>query len=73
MFKRKTNEHSFYGVALAMIMLGILVFTYGLVGWVFNLLGSGCTFVFPSMKIMGGAIIIALGYIHLELELLRNK
>mgnify|MGYP001561132702 CR=1 FL=1 len=73
MFKKKTAEASFYDVALALIIMGALILTYGLVGWLFNSFGSACTFVFPSMKIMGGLVILALGYIQLELELLRKR
>lgn len=73
MFKKKSNACSFYDVALFLIIVGIIIFTYGLVGWVFNTLGNSCHFVQPSTKIIGGMIILGLGYIHLELELLRTK
>lgn len=73
MFKKKTKDHSFYDVSLFIIVIGILVFTYGAVGWLFNAFGNSCRFVLPSEKVMGGAIIMALGYIQLELELMRAK
>ena len=73
MFSRKNSEHSFYGVAIGLIVLGIIIFVYGTVAWLFNIYSTDAGFYFPSFKVIGGAIIMALGYIQLELELLRQK
>jgi uncharacterized membrane protein YidH (DUF202 family) len=73
MFSKKEPEHSLYGVAVALIILGILIFVYGSVAWLFNIYSENSGFYFPSIKVIGGAIIMALGYIQLELELLRQK
>lgn len=62
----------FYGVAMALIVAGSLVFTVGLVELLSNLIGT-TNFNQPAIKLIGGLIVIALGYIHLELELTRIK
>lgn len=71
--KHGTAEISFFGVALFLILLGAGVFAVGLIGWLLNALRDDQSVFMPSLKIMGGAIIMALGYIHLELEMLRKK
>lgn len=73
MFAKKGQEHSFYGVAILLIVLGVVVFTYGAAAWLFNIFSVDAGFYFPSFKVIGGAIIMALGYIQLELEMLRRK
>lgn len=60
------------GVALATILFGALVFAYGLASWCLNFWGD-YSFFFPAGKMIGGSIIISLGYIHLNLEELRKK
>lgn len=62
----------FRGVALFTIILGAGICAYGLATWILNVFGSS-HFNFPASKIIGGWIIISLGYIHLNLELLREK
>ncbi len=68
------NAHTRYfaGVALALIIVGAGIFAFGCVQWLYNTL-SGFDFAMPSVKIIGGLVILALGYIHLELELIRTK
>ncbi|MEK9156043.1 MAG: hypothetical protein AAB360_01940 [Patescibacteria group bacterium] len=73
MFKKKDTSHQFYSVAMAIILAGAFIFTYGAVGWLWNVFGTSCSFVYPSEKIIGGLLVIALGYIQLELDLLRQK
>lgn len=73
MFGRDPGKATFYGVALALIVLGAAIFALGLVGWLCNYYAGGTLLSIPSVKVMGGAIITALGYILLELELMRKK
>lgn len=73
MFFRKREDKSFVAVALSMILIGAAIVSFGLVGWLVNVSNSEVVVVFPSMKVIGGFIIIALGYIQLELGLLRSK
>ncbi|MCX6806700.1 MAG: hypothetical protein NT135_01085 [Candidatus Berkelbacteria bacterium] len=74
MFSKKDPQTaSFYGVALMLILIGIGIFAYGMAGWLYNTWTSQTCWAFPSIKVMGGLIIMALGYIQLELELLRKK
>jgi len=48
------------------------VFAYGLVSWCLNV-WSDYSFFFPAVKMIGGWVLISLGYIHLNLEELRKK
>jgi hypothetical protein len=73
MLGRDPSKASFYGVALALIILGAAVFALGLVGWLCNYYSESTVLSIPSVKVMGGAIITALGYILLELEMIRKK
>jgi len=69
----KREEKSFVAVAMTMIMLGAAVVAFGMVGWLVNVTQSEVIVAFPSVKVMGGLIIVSLGYIQLELGLLRKK
>lgn len=71
MFK-KPKERAFYPVALSLILFGVTVATLGGVFWILNMYYD-YSFFAPSIKVIGGAIICALGYIVLELELIREK
>jgi hypothetical protein len=73
MFFHKREDKSFVAVAMTMILIGAAIVAFGLVGWLVNVSNADVVIVFPSMKIIGGFIIIALGYIQLELGLLRKK
>lgn len=61
----------FYGVALAFIIFGSAIVAIGIVEWIVNLYSTNNPFLAPSFKVIAGVIVTALGYIHLELELLR--
>lgn len=67
------KEKSFVGVAIAVILIGAAILAFGVVGWWINVSQQDTIVVFPSMKIMGGLVITSLGYIQLELGLLRDK
>ena len=71
MFK-KPKERVFYPVALFLILLGASIATVGGVFWSLNMY-YGYSFSIPSIKVIGGVIICALGYVILELELIREK
>jgi len=73
MFFHKREDKSFVAVAMTMILIGAAIVAFGLVGWLVNVSNSEVVIVFPSVKVIGGFIIIALGYIQLELGLLRKK
>lgn len=62
----------FYAVAMTIILAGCLVLSVGIVELISNLHGDS-SFSQPFTKIIGGLVVLALGYIHLELELLRIK
>lgn len=72
MIKRDPEKIGFFGVSILLILAGIIIFSFGTVMWLFNYFGDS-TFSIPSSKIMGGLIILALGYVVLELEFLRKK
>jgi hypothetical protein len=60
----------FHSVSLALIVTGAGIFAVGLVEWLLNYFDF-YYFHAPFSKIVAGLIIAALGYIHLELELIR--
>lgn len=72
MQKRDPEKIGFFGVSILLILAGIILFSLGSVMWLFNYFGD-TTFNAPTLKIMGGLIILALGYVVLELELIRKK
>jgi hypothetical protein len=72
MFFRR-EEKSFTAVALMMILIGSAIVAFGLVGWLVNVSQNEVIIAFPSLKVMGGLAIVSLGYIQLELGLLRRK
>ena len=57
---------------MAIIIGGAFVFALGGVELLFNVFGSS-DYSMPMAKIAAGLIILALGYIQLELELLRMQ
>ena len=71
---KKFDPHApyFLGVAMAMIIAGAGVLTVGAVEWMSNVFLS-IGFSSPTFKIIGGLVVIALGYIQLELELIRTS
>jgi hypothetical protein len=73
MFWKKHEEKSFVGVALAMILGGAGILSFGVIGWLMNVSQGDVLVAFPSLKVIGGLVVISLGYIQLELELLRRK
>lgn len=73
MFFHKREDKSFVAVAMTVILIGAAILAFGLVGWLVNVSADAVIVVFPSMKVMGGLIIVSLGYIQLELGLLRKK
>jgi len=68
----KFDPHTpyFRGVAMAFIVLGSAIVAVGVVEWILNY-ASNDTFNDPLLKLLAGIVIIILGYIHLELELIR--
>ena len=71
--KRDYNKISFHGVGLALILFGAIVCAIGLAAWLVSAFGGGSILVFPFFKVMGGVVILGIGYIILEIELLRKK
>ena len=71
MLKNSLNK-DFYGVAMAIILAGSTAFALGIVEWLMNYY-SDTVFVYPTGKILSGLIILALGYLLLEAELIRTK
>lgn len=72
-FRRNLDKKPYFrGVALVTILAGAAVLALGLVELGINLWGDG-GYVLPTGKIIGGLVVLSLGYIHLELEQLRIK
>ncbi len=72
MFWRKKAEKKplFRGVAMATLLAGAVILAMGIVQLGFNLWGDS-SYNAPVSKIIGGLIVLSLGYIHLELEMMR--
>jgi len=73
MFWKKRQDKSFIAVAMCVIFAGAAIFAFGISGWLINSTQQEVVVAIPSMKIIGGMVIMSLGYIQLELGLLRNK
>ena len=73
MFWRKHEDKSFVAVALTVIFVGAAITAFGASGWLINFAQDEIIVAIPSMKVIGGLIIMSLGYIQLELGLLRKK
>lgn len=71
MFPKNPKEISFFGVAILVLLAGAAIFAYGVVAWLFNVY-QDTGFAIPSLKIIGGLVVMSLGYIQLEIELLRR-
>lgn len=67
------KDKSFVGVAGMMILAGVIIFVIGIVGWWVNVTAQENLIAFPSLKVIGGLVVMSLGYIQLELGLLRDK
>jgi len=67
------NPHgiSFFSVALALILTGATLVAVGIVRWCLFELGWPVNDTTSIMLGIGGLIVLALGYIQLELELMR--
>lgn len=69
----KPGKSSFFGVGILFILFGSVIFAFSLVGWLSSAAGNDILIHAPFTKVIGGAIIIALGYILVELELIRRN
>jgi hypothetical protein len=69
----KDRKASFYSIGLTLILIGAAIVAFGGTGWLWNYFGGYNAVAFPSVKIIGGIVIIALGYIQLELDVIRRK
>lgn len=74
MIFRKFDSHKpyFRGVALATLLAGAVLAALGAAELILNLLWN-YEFTSPVFKIIGGLAVMSLGYIHLELEMMRVK
>lgn len=73
MLFRNRKDKSFVAVAGAVILAGVVIFVFGILGWWVNITAQENIIAIPSLKVIGGLVIMSLGYIQLELGLLRDK
>ena len=72
--KEDYAKASFKGVAIAFILFGAAIFAVSLVFWFFSYFWSmGCSMAYPFFKALAGLMVMGVGYIILELEILRMK
>lgn len=72
-FKRDYDKISFRGVGLAFILFGMLICGFAFAAWFLRYFGFDNICALPFFKVMGGVMIIGIGYLILEVELLRKK
>jgi len=73
-FNRKkfdSKKPYFLDVAIATLLSGAGILALGLVELGFNVWGHE-SFAAPMSKVIGGLVVLSLGYIHMELELMRT-
>ena len=69
-----TGKMPFRGVALALIIFGAVVVGICGAAWILAYFWDYFVISMPFTKLIGGLIIVALGYVILEMELIRcNK
>lgn len=73
MSELNSKKLPFRGVALSLIVVGAVIATIGAVAWVMSAMWNVGTISQPFGKVIGGVVILALGYVVLELELTRCK
>jgi len=73
MIQKHGPESTFYGVALAFIILGTIIFIFGLMGWYIAAISGIGVIAYPFFKAIGGLLVMGLGYVILEMEMLRKK
>lgn len=72
MSSKNFQDASFFGISIFLIIMGAIIFVFGLTAWYLTGVSGISIMAFPFFKVIGGLMIIALGYIVLELELLRK-
>jgi hypothetical protein len=73
MFTKIPKNKTFFGVAMLLILSGAILLAFGLVAWLINVCANANVNSWPFAKVMGGLVIIGLGYCVLILELIRLK
>ena len=71
--KRDYDKISFVSIGQIFILLGAITCAFALAAWLLQFFGYPVMCAFPFFKVIGAAIIIGLGYLILEIELLRRK
>lgn len=76
--RRKMIHHhprtkQFTDVSIAFILVGAFIMSYGAVSWIANYASGTEIVYFPMSKVIGGLIVMGIGYIILELELIRER
>lgn len=73
LYNRKLDDKKpyFLDVAIVTLLSGAGILALGLVELGFNVWGKE-SFASPMSKVIGGLVVLSLGYIHLELELMRT-
>lgn len=71
-FSRRPNGRTFLGVGILLILVGAAITAISGVEWASVIFKYG-QYGWPAAKLVGGLIVLALGYIVLELELIRLK
>lgn len=71
--KRDYEKISFAGVGITLILFGAIICGVAFAAWILQAMGANTLLALPFFKVLAGVMILGLGYIILELELLRRK
>jgi hypothetical protein len=71
LFSGDRRSVNFLAVSLAIIIAGAALLAIGIVQWLLVAF-SDQSYGWPALKVMAGLAVIGLGYIALELELIRT-
>lgn len=73
MFVSKDSKMPFRGVALGFIIFGVVILSIAMASWFISVYTAFSFINAPFEKLIGGVIITGIGYVILELELMRSK
>ncbi len=68
----RSSSKNFLAVAITVILIGAVLLAVGVIQYVLSFF-TNQTFGWPALKIIAGVVVISLGYIQLQLELIRVK
>ena len=69
----KKRRISYRDIGIALIIFGSAVIGVGIASCAMHQIGRNCFFSINFFEILGGILVLALGFVMMELELLRQE